>query len=668
MRNVNHGRPGARREPSGRAVARRLVACAAVLVVCAVADGRGGGGGNFGGGGGGGGFGGGGGGFGGGDGGGGGEGLIWLILWLLTDVPWIGVPLLLAFTVVLIWAAKTGRLSYQQQVIRRGGRAVDDAMERRAVERIRQRDPQFDPKAFALRVETAFRKVQDSWCAHELTPLRPFVSDGIHERFSIQLDEQRWLGYRDRVRDLVVHSVRLAETVVEGPFEILTLRITASMADYRVCLATGELVSGSTRSESFSEYYSFLRRRGAGTRAESHGLMEGDCPNCGASISVNQWTRCEHCESLLRSGEHDWVLVEITQESEWSPRSARHVPGVDALRTGDPEFCVQHLEDRASVMFWRWVLAPRTGDTGLLLGVASDDFVDRARADIAARRGPGGERSFVGECGVGQVTLRGVLQEGDRHRAAVQVTWSGTQLLVPPRGEVERIGRTGVRAHLLVLERSADATSRPQDVVSSAHCGGCGAPHTGGGSACEHCGGRLADVNTGWVLTDVLPILDPAAREFLGRLNERTALRDSRVAPAGSPSTPRAPVVRAEVLAWMAAAAHADGRVDDLERTALETMAARAGVRRRRFEEVLSAAAAGELPEGRPGNWVESVDWLAQAMRVALSDGRITPEEEDLLARLGKRCGLSAADVRIQFGRTRKTLFEEARAARRNLE
>ena len=66
--------------------------------------------------------------------------------------------------------------------------------------------------------------------------------------------------------------------VPESPSEI-----EASAIDYRVSLKDGRRTEGSTSSESFVEYWSFLRRRGASTKPEIRGLIEGNCPNCGSA-------------------------------------------------------------------------------------------------------------------------------------------------------------------------------------------------------------------------------------------------------------------------------------------------------------------------------------------------------------------------------------------------
>ena len=70
-------------------------------------------------------------------------------------------------------------------------------------------------------------------------------------------------------------------------------------------LDTGKRIPGSKLPrDSFTEMWSFLRRRGAKTPS-GEGRIEGKCPNCGAPLSMEQSARCGTCECLARSGQFD---------------------------------------------------------------------------------------------------------------------------------------------------------------------------------------------------------------------------------------------------------------------------------------------------------------------------------------------------------------------------
>ena len=270
-------------------------------------------------------------------------------------------------------------------------------------------DPNFDAQAFYQRVGVAFRKIQAAWCAQNLSTVRPFISDGVHERFSLQVAEQRAEGYRDQMDNIYIHDIDLLELHSDGLFDELSVRIEASAADYRVSLANGKRVSGSTAPERFVEVWTFLRHRGAVTQPGKAGLIEGNCPNCGAAVELNQAANCTHCKALLRSGQYDWVLSEITQEIEWHGERHGELPGVATLRSRDPEFNAVELEDRASVMFWRKATADRVGKIDPLRKAASEAFCQAYEPLL--KPGPDGRRQSYAECAVGSVCLMGVIPD-----------------------------------------------------------------------------------------------------------------------------------------------------------------------------------------------------------------------------------------------------------------
>jgi hypothetical protein len=635
----------------------RLAAAAVILVLltASVALARGGGGDNFGGGGGSGGHGGG--------GGGGGGALVWLLIQVIRLAirnPPIGVPLL-AVVLYLLWRVqKSGRAAYTGSVVRRGRSAIDVELAAAEREKIVARDPSFDPERFALRVRAAFSKVQDAWCAQDLTPIRPFVSDGVYERFTMQIEEQRALGYRDHMEGVRIDEVVLVRCEAGEKFDTATMRIAAVASDWRVSLETGERVAKSAVPERFVEFWTFVRRRGAKPLGPSGGLLEGHCPNCGDSVEGNQFADCRSCKSRLRSGEHDWVLVEITQASEWAIPVVAVAPGVAALTAADPAFCREEMEDRASVVFWRWATAMRLADAKPLAGVAGPDVIRAAEASFAAE---GVARRYVGECGVGAVDLLGVLADPDATRAVVEVRWSGTEFESAPGGMPRRNDRTGVRASIFVFERAPGAKGRIADAFSSAHCGACGAPAEGSQTVCGYCSMPLADVSRGWTLTRIATRFEAASRLLLDRLRDA---RTPAPPPVPVPARPARPAVPPSgLVAWAARVAAADGDVDGRERAGILRLAERAQIPADRVDEIIrTALATTDAPPG-PVSAHDARVWLDGAIVVVLSDGVVSKEEMAVLQHLGDRAGMSAADVRVAINRAKGAMYQEAKAALR---
>ena len=341
-----------------------------------------------------------------------------------------------------------------------------------AAARLRIADPNFDEQAFYRRVDVAFNKIQVAWCSQNLSAVRPFISDGVHERFTLQFAEQKAEGWRDQMDDIQVHRIVIAELQSDGLFDELSVRIEASARDYHVSLADGKPQGGLTAPERFGEVWSFLRHRGATTVPNKTGLIEGNCPNCSAPVEMNQAANCTHCKALLRSGQYDWVLAEITQDVEW--QGARHgeLPGAAAMRARDPEFNAVEVEDRASVIFWRKATADRMGKIDPLRKTASEAFC-QAYAPIL-RPTPDGQRQFFADCAVGSVRVEGVKSDANGDRAFVELRWSGKRIVFSTTHPPRIVEQNHLAHSLFVLWRKGVRSPRAAKGFHPPHCPGCG--------------------------------------------------------------------------------------------------------------------------------------------------------------------------------------------------
>lgn len=638
-----------------------LLGFMSVLLLIAVKDAyarAGGGGGYHGGGGGGGGSHGGGGGFGGGGGGGGGGGALFDLIYLLFRHPAIGVPLLMVAAVLFYYFTHQGNIIYQSGVIRRGGQAMREGDKATAIAGVREHDPNFEEVAFCQRVHLAFDKIQSAWCMQNIGGIRAFISDGVFERFLLQFEEQKLQGYRDHMEDIRVEWIDIASVSSEGLFDEMAVRIRAAARDWRESLTDGKRVSGSADIEPFVEIWTFLRHRTATTELGRSGLMEGNCPNCGAAIEMNQSANCTHCKALLRSGAYDWVLTEITQESEWSASNRGALPGVGELRNRDPDFDTVSIEDRASVMFWRKAKSDWSGKIDPLRKIASPEYAGQYAKwlMIDAQKG----RAFAADCAVGSVTTLGVIPGADRDRALVAIRWSGKQFTADTAGRVRNTNADLWAETMFVLARNAKVKTDAGKAISSAHCPNCGAPENGGTSnACEFCGTVLNDGNHDWVLENVLDQNDPAAREWKDRLRQQGG---ATIAVAGQEMAGPDPRI---LLAWMVKMATVDGNVDPAERDQVGQFAARWQVPPEQVAAMIAAGLAGNLSVPDPHDSAEAHVWLNAMAAAAWADGKITREEMELLRSVGVSAGLSEYDINQLVRSARVRVLTDAKAALR---
>ena len=409
------------------------------------------------------------------------------------------------------------------------------------------------------------------------------------------------------------------------------------------------------------EYWSFLRRSGARS-APQPGLIEGTCPNCGTPIELSQQSKCASCDSLLRSGEHDWVLVEITQESEFRADPHR-VPGEHLYRQGhDPTFSAQHIEDRVSVIFWRRAMADRLGNPNPLAKMASPEFCNTYSQRL---QGDESGRHYLGDCAVGAVDLVGILPGSEHDLAMVTIHWDGMFTTTTPDGRVSRHRERSLRRELFVLARNAGVRGQIDRAVSSAHCPACGAPETNIAShACDFCGQVLNDGEHDWVLFEAHSIHSPQARDLVERASQWVTESSTTMESNGQAALDETPQ-GVELLAWTIQMALADRQLDDKERQLIMRVAKARHIPRERVQAMVDAARQGLLDVPEATSREQGLRWLEATADASLADGRLHPAEAALLSQAAKKWDYSPYDVKQLLRRRQRELYH---AARRDLQ
>ncbi len=612
-----------------------------------------GGGGSFGGGG------------GGGSGGGGGdsEGIFWVLYWLIRfaiEVPVLGVPLLIIVVVVFLVATRKGWWKHQERVIERARPQRQALTSSTVATQLKERDPAFDERRFLARVENAFRKAQSSWCAQNLEPIRAFVSDGVYERFSLQIEEQKLDGWRQGMDNLTLGPLRLLHLESGPHFDTLSIRIDFQSDIHRLELATGKRISGSELArDSFAECWSFVRRRGSRSQGKD-GLMEGMCPNCGAPLSMNQSAVCGQCDCLVRSGQFDWVLCEITQMSEWRPTRAATVPGLAAFMETDEGFDAQLLEDRASIAFWRKCAADRLGQAEPLTRLATAKLCEEYAARLVSKSAQ--TRVYMSDCAVGSVNLLALLADSAVDRAVVEVVWDGRRSSVAPDGKRTLESTRTLRRTLLVFSRKSGEQTRLDDTFTTATCRSCGAHDAGGTKPdCAYCGApRTGDAST-WLVSEIANRGTSDADPILAEI-ERCKLERESI-PALIAKLRPSPESAAGLLEWAAVLVRADGAVDERERRAVQALAKRLEVTPQRVDEILGPRHAPIGPDARDRE--EAMAWYASLVELAFEDGSLSRVERGFLTQAANRLNVSYRDSEHVIRSARTRLYGDSREARR---
>ena len=567
---------------------------------------------------------------------------------------------MLGLAAPVVYSSTAARSGHVSRVIRRG-RQLQQRMEKeQALEALRSRDPDFDEDHFCNRTNIAFAKIQDAWSNQEQAAVRAFVSDGIHERFSLQYEMQKAEGYRNHMEDVRVLNTTIAGVYADEHFDTIHVAIRASAVDYNVDLETGRRRDGSTRAEEFLEYWSFHRKPGAKTLARP-GSIEGNCPNCAAPLSIVDQAKCSACGSTVNSGEHDWVLAEITQSSEWRvPDDDRRVPGLSEIKQSDRGFSVQHVEDRVSVMFWRLQAAQFFDNSDYATPVLSENM---AREFDRHGKSRSQSMQFWKDPAVGKVELIDVtLGEADgTDRIRVMLRWSGQLCERTDNGKSRLLRGQSIYTHVYGLVRQHGVQSIASRSFSSAGCTQCGAPIAVSKEAtCGYCGAQLADGRYDWVLDSVGPYTPELAyRTEFNEASDPTGPQQ-RYGPAGNGEPERQDHELS--LAVLARLMTADGQLHEKEQRALVKLGRRRGLSKNQILAIVNGNNGSEFDLPVPTDARQAQQYLHQLVRASLVDGNISRAEKRFLATYARKADMSAADVKLAIARERRRAYQRARA------
>jgi predicted lipid-binding transport protein (Tim44 family)/uncharacterized tellurite resistance protein B-like protein len=556
------------------------------------------------------------------------------------------------------------------QILRTGARVQSTQRWAAAEQTLKTRDPTWNRQTFLARIGKAFVQTQEGWSRQDLAKVQAYVSDGIYERFSLQIQEMKQDNLRDHMEQIRVVQSEIVQMESDAVFDTVHVLIRASVVNYRVHLKTNAWVEGSKSPETFGEIWSFFRRPGAKTLAKP-GLIEGFCPNCAAPIEIGRAAVCGSCSSYLRSGEHDWVLAEITQECEWVVTDGKSIPGLDRMRKADPGFHLQHIEDRLSVVFWRTLVADRLGNPDPVRKFALPAFVDEMAARYACN--DKGIRSIFTGCAVGSVEVVGVYAVESLDRLFVEVRWSGRLSDIDQQGKIIKRASAPKNIHnIFCFQRRHGVITEWKNTLMSSHCPNCGAAESGSELICSYCNHAYNDGAKEWVLEKYIAPHDAEFREYLkqiklldGTFREELPIKIPVAARPAASAPTRAILLRspADGIRWLATVMLADGVIDDKEMASLRGFAERCRVPTAKLMEIVEAAKVQTALPAFNMSKEEVREVLKMMIAMGLADGAVGEAEMAIIRTAGQKVGYAEADLSLLIAFEKNRLLTEAKKA-----
>lgn len=178
---------------------------------------------------------------------------------------------------------------------------------------IRQVDVLFSTEDFIGWSKEVFMTIQEAWTERDWTKIRPFEKEELFNVHEKQLDEYKRLGKINMVERISIENVYLHGYERDAQYEYLTVYLAASFNDYIIDENTREVIEGDKETRYNSKYLmTFMRKLGVKTDSASSKLNTKQCPHCGAPVQITSAGKCEYCDTIITTGDHDWVLCEHT--------------------------------------------------------------------------------------------------------------------------------------------------------------------------------------------------------------------------------------------------------------------------------------------------------------------------------------------------------------------
>lgn len=182
--------------------------------------------------------------------------------------------------------------------------------ENEVVNQIQKIDPNFSTEQFKTFVSESYLTLQEAWEKRSWSIVRPIETNVLFQVHQRQLQEYIDQGLTDHLDRQNIRSVGIASFKQEGGFDVVVVKLDASLLDYVTRDSDGKIIEGSdTVFQNRSYRLEFVRTSGVMTQAiEESDTGAHNCPNCGAPIEVSAAGECAYCHTVITTGEFGWVL------------------------------------------------------------------------------------------------------------------------------------------------------------------------------------------------------------------------------------------------------------------------------------------------------------------------------------------------------------------------
>ena len=229
-----------------------------------------------------------------------------------------GIGTIIVFLIVvgfIIYAVIKSKNNKSAPRVNVGDRSTPDS-ELRPLTEYSAIDPDFDASELREKASNLYVRMQNCWTRGDISELRPYFTDALFTQFERQLAAKRAQHLTNYVERISVQNVAVRGFKQTNGVDHMIIKLEARIVDYTLNDQTGALVSGSKDREKFMVYEWDMSRTAGASTLKKAGINKVFCPNCGAPLDINVSARCEYCDSVITSSEHDWAICGIKALSQ----------------------------------------------------------------------------------------------------------------------------------------------------------------------------------------------------------------------------------------------------------------------------------------------------------------------------------------------------------------
>lgn len=174
-------------------------------------------------------------------------------------------------------------------------------------------DPNFSEEKFIAWTKEVFITLQNAWTERDWSRIRPFEKEELYRQHEQQLKEYINNGTINIIERINIKQAYMHLYERDAQYEYLVVYMETRMNDYVIDEKTRAVVKGDKNIEHHLNYQlTFMRKTGVKTNPARSNKSTVSCPHCGAPVTITSAGKCEYCDFIITTGEHDWVLSDLS--------------------------------------------------------------------------------------------------------------------------------------------------------------------------------------------------------------------------------------------------------------------------------------------------------------------------------------------------------------------